>query len=504
MSMKIAFRVDASVQMGTGHFMRCLTLAKALKQHGALIRFISRNLPEYLRHMLTINEIEFLSLTGNKEHSSCSDLAHADWLGTTQKQDALETMEMLSDQSWDWLIIDHYALDAKWENALRKTARQIMVIDDIADRLHDCDMLLDQNFYLDMRTRYTGKLPANCRLLLGPRYALLRNEFRELRRQTPSRSAPVKRILVFFGGVDAENYTGGVINALAEISLGKLNADVVIGALHPNRAEIETACAALGFGCHVQTDRMAELMAAADLAIGAGGSAIWERCCLGLPALCISVAANQQNQIEDAALQGLLYAPTLTGAPLSDVIKQHTATLIENGCLRQLISRIAMQAVDGLGVSRIIAHLGCSGIEMRPVNPADSSRLFEWRNHPSIRSVSRNSDLISWETHQIWFAKTVDDKDKILLIGQVAETPVGVVRFDIQESRAEISIYLVPDADHSGQGRNLLRSAEQWLQSNRPEIKFIRACVLGDNCPSNRLFLGADYQIESSHYLKKL
>ncbi|MDA3875690.1 MAG: UDP-2,4-diacetamido-2,4,6-trideoxy-beta-L-altropyranose hydrolase [Halothiobacillus sp.] len=179
----IAFRTDASSQIGTGHFMRCLTLADALKQRGAQTRFVSRHLPEYLRSMLAAKGHEFAPLDKAQHDAILDELAHAPWLGTSQVQDAQATIQALSGQAWDWLIVDHSALDARWESVLRRTAKQIMVIDDIADRQHECDMLLDQNFYADMELRYIGKVPLHCQLLLGPRYAMLRDEFRQLHEQ---------------------------------------------------------------------------------------------------------------------------------------------------------------------------------------------------------------------------------------------------------------------------------------------------------------------------------
>ena len=239
--MKIAFRVDASSQIGTGHFMRCLTLADALKQRDAQIRFISRHLPEHLRDMLAAKALQFMPLNSSSIESISDDLAQSHWLGTSQHVDAQDTIQALSDQTWDWLVVDHYALDARWESVLRQTAKKTLVIDDIADRQHDCDVLLDQNFYADMQTRYTGKVPEHCQLLLGPRYALLREEFRQLREQITPRTGPVKRVLVFFGGVDADNYTARAIKALANIGSHDLKVDVVLGAQHPHREQIELA-----------------------------------------------------------------------------------------------------------------------------------------------------------------------------------------------------------------------------------------------------------------------
>lgn len=483
--------------------MRCLTLADGLKQHGAQIRFISRRLPQHLCSILVDKGHEIALLDNDQNPTQLDELAHSHWLGVSQSQDAVDAIKALSDREWDWLVVDHYGLDKRWENALRNSVKQIMVIDDIADRHHDCDILLDQNYYADMETRYIGKVPTHSQLLLGPHYALLRDEYRRLHNQIIPRDGPVKRVLVFFGGVDADNYTECAIEALSELGMQGLHVDVVIGVQHRCLEQIKVACARQGFICYVQTDKMAELMAAADLSIGAGGLATWERCCLGLPTLSICLADNQRKQIDAAADEGYLYAPTAYVEP-GMVIQNHTRALIENDHIRKMISSRAMQAVDGRGVLRIVGRLGCSGIEMRFANKDDSKKLFEWRNNPKIREVSRNAEFIRWEDHQKWFAAVLNSEDKVLLIGQIDEAPVGVVRFDKQGEHAEVSIYLVPEKDYRGYGRNLLLSAEQWIKDRRSDIKYIRASVLGGNIHSQNLFLDVAYKVEASHYIKQL
>lgn len=501
--MNVAFRVDASSKIGTGHLMRCLTLADALKQRGANCRFVSRHLPDHLRSMLVAKGHEFTHLDSVQNDMALDELAHAHWLGVSQAQDAADSIQALSDKVLDWLIVDHYALDSRWESMLRQIAKRILVIDDIADRQHDCDVLLDQNLYSDMNSRYGGKVPSHCKLLLGPRYALLRDEFRQLREHVKPRTGQVKRVLVFFGGMDTDNYTARAIEALASIGSHDVDVDVVIGAQHPYRERIEVVCAEQRFVCHVQTSRMAELMALADVAIGAGGSATWERCCLGLPTLTLCVAGNQGKQIADAASEGLLYAPELEGE-LSTAIGRHVGALLENGYLRQAISRNGMRTVDGRGVLRVIGNLGCSDIEIRVARQDDSEKLFEWRNHPAIRAASRKSEVINQEDHQKWFASVLASPDRLLLIGQREGLPVGVVRFDIRGDEAEVSIYLVPDIPQSGQGRELLQSAEYWFSANRPEVNKISACVLGGNERSQYLFSGAGYEVEFTSYSKRL
>ncbi|MBT8633195.1 UDP-2,4-diacetamido-2,4,6-trideoxy-beta-L-altropyranose hydrolase [Polynucleobacter paneuropaeus] len=346
-----------SSKIGTGHFMRCLTLAEALKVQGAQIRFLCRNLPTYLIDLLNIKDIEHIALVSTDDQELGDDLAHSGWLGTSQAQDAKATIQALADQSWDWIVVDHYALDERWERAVRKSCTKLMVIDDLADRHHDCEVLIDQNYYSDMQSRYIGKVPKGCQLLLGPRYALLREEFRKLRTEVKPHIGDVKRILVFFGGIDVRNYTAVAIKALKELNI-KLHIDVVIGAQHPHCEQIQNACIAYGFILHVQTSSMAKLISEADLAIGAGGSASWERCCLGLPTLTIAVA---ENQINIAKSLGSIGACCYLGEEVvvNSHILQHAINklLLAPGKIR-LISQQALLLVDGLGTSRASQVLG--------------------------------------------------------------------------------------------------------------------------------------------------
>jgi UDP-2,4-diacetamido-2,4,6-trideoxy-beta-L-altropyranose hydrolase len=501
--MNIAFRVDASHQIGTGHLMRCLTLADRLKSRGAVTCFISRHMPDHLRDLLSRKKHEFRLLNSSPMPIISNNIAHAAWLGTTQEADAQDVLQELSDNHWDWLVVDHYAIDARWETALRSGVDSILVIDDLADRQHDCDVLLDQNFYLDMTNRYYGKVPGNCELLLGPRYALLRDEFRVLHENITIRSGPVQRILVFFGGVDSNNFTGLTIKSLSAIEFSGIHVDIVVGTQHPFLEDIEAACSQYGFTCHIDTDRMAELMAAADLAIGAGGSATWERCCLGLPSIAVSTATNQNQQILDAALNGLIYAPDIK-KNFQESIKKHIFSMIENSLMRRYISSKAIQLVDGKGSKRIVDYLIYKNIEIRTATESDSESIFLWRNHHAIRAVSRNAKPIVWEDHELWFKSVLNDTHRYLLIAEKNCEPIGVVRFDKNHNLAEVSIYLVPEMKNSGSGYSILRHAEKWLQCNLPEVQIVVANVLGKNGRSRNFFLNAGYQLESSSYFKRI
>lgn len=287
------------------------------------------------------------------------ELSQSRLLGTSQRHDATDTLALLSDAHWDWIVVDHYGIDARWEAALRRHTNRLMVIDDIADRIHDCDVLLDQNFYLNAENRYVGKVPSESKLLLGPRYALLRDEFREWRKKMNPRTGSVKRILVFFGGMDANNYTGRAIEAISDICNHEIVVDVVIGSGHSQPKHIESRCMQNRFHFHLETPHMAELMATADLGIGAGGSASWERCCLGLPSVVVSLASNQIDIA--SALDSFGACQYIGSQSVANAVVMHRVILemLRNPNRLLTMSTKAFSLVDGLGVDRLCGAMGC-------------------------------------------------------------------------------------------------------------------------------------------------
>lgn len=277
--------------------MRCLTLAKQLKRQGMEVTFICREFEG--------NSISYLEREGMKVISLPVISDHLKW-----NDDAKETIEALANvgESIDLLIVDHYGIDIRWERNLRPHTKFIMVIDDLADRSHDCDLLLDQNYYLNMGERYGELVPAHCKQMLGPNYVLLRDEFLLGIEKPRERTGEIKNILIFFGGTDPTGETVKTLNAIKDIALPNVKINVVVGQSNPNKLEIEQMCDEFPNAIfHCQINNMAELMNEADLAIGAGGSAIWERCYVGLPSIVLITAKNQQEVSSAADGFGALY-----------------------------------------------------------------------------------------------------------------------------------------------------------------------------------------------------
>ena len=288
-TLRVAVRADASARIGTGHIARCLALAEQLRQSGGAVRFIAMPLPAELEDRIRDEGHELATLA----------------LGQDWQSDAAQSLASLaSGKPWHWLVVDHYGLDARWESRLRLAAPRVMAIDDLADRPHDCDLLLDQNYHGDMERRYDGLLPPHCRKLLGPGHALLRAEFARNRGKARVPAPGIERIFVCFGGIDAGNETSKAIEAIQGTPL-RATVDVVIGAGNPHRADVLRACAPdPRFRVHVQPDDLVNLMLQADLAIGAGGTMNWERCALGLPSIVVVTAANQAHVARDLAAAG--------------------------------------------------------------------------------------------------------------------------------------------------------------------------------------------------------
>ncbi|MDF2065815.1 UDP-2,4-diacetamido-2,4,6-trideoxy-beta-L-altropyranose hydrolase [Bacillus sp. Cr_A10] len=300
--MQVIIRTDASIQIGSGHVMRCLTLAKQLKKNDIKVTFITRDLYGNLNEFIRSQGFEVFEL------SSIERITHWEWSTDHWLEDVNETISVIKvmKQSIDMIIVDHYSIDIKWEQQIRSFTKKIMVIDDLANRKHDCDLLLDQNFYLDLDNRYDELVPSNCKLLLGPKYVLLREEFLYWISKMPPRNSKVKNILVFFGGTDPTNETEKTLHAIKMLAhTYTFNTDVVVGTTNPQKILIEKLCSEIprtNFYC--QVNNMAELMTKADLAIGAGGGATWERCILKLPTLTIIVADNQEQVSMDVAKMG--------------------------------------------------------------------------------------------------------------------------------------------------------------------------------------------------------
>ena len=348
--MRVLIRADASLAIGSGHITRCLTLARMLRSQGAEVVFACRELPGHLLDRL--REQGFTAYGLPARYANEPVAADIETLLPWQADIDAMVPALAAEAAFDWLIVDHYALDAEWQKAARQFAPRLMAIDDLANRRHAVDLLLDQNFSGTLQA-YAPWVGKRCRLLLGPHYALMREAFQC---EPVAIKAVVRRIIVNFGGFDAVGHTYEAMKAL--MNHPRLEVDFIAGLGNPAWATLQAlAEGRSNWRLQTHVSDFAPLMAEADLFIGAGGGTTWERAAFGLPTICVAVAANQQRNAELLAEAGMhLYLGTTAQATV-ERLQQAIGVLVDNPWLRHSFARQSRQLVDGRGAQRVAEAL---------------------------------------------------------------------------------------------------------------------------------------------------
>ncbi len=355
--MRVVFRVDSSLEIGAGHVMRCLSLADIIRNQGSDVFFICRNHSGNLIEYIERKKYKVFTII-NKEKKNLkldSNLIHAKFLGESQTNDAKECFQILSNIQPDWLILDHYGIDRFWQEILSSTYDKLMVIDDLADREHISDLLLDQTLGRK-KEDYSNLVPKYCDLLLGPQFALLRNEFMDWRDYSLKRrlNPEFKKLLISMGGIDTNNVTEKVLIGLEKCQLPRnLKIIVILGGKSPHLEGVKLKIRDFPYNVElkVNVQNMAEIMANCDVAIGAAGSTTWERCCLGIPSIQIVIAENQK------LIAKAIYK--INAAINIDInnIGMISKALIEVNNKLQDLCKNSSQVTNGSGIYKVIEHI---------------------------------------------------------------------------------------------------------------------------------------------------
>lgn len=463
---RVAIRFDASGTVGGGHAVRCLALADRLAEGGA--------------------DILLLTNAGAGEVVPALAMGHR-WQAVGAGGSAtLEAIFGVWKDGADLAIVDHYGWAAADERLLRPGSRRVAVIDDLANRAHDCDLLVDPNAGR-AEADYAGLLGPSVALRVGPRFALLRPVFSALRSEALKRRAAradasaceVPRVLVSTGLADPGGVSWRVCQALSRLE-HRMRVDVVVGPSAASHAAL-LALAARDprFVLHagLDGDGMAALMLAASLSIGGGGGTSWERCALGLPSLVVVLAENQRKGAETLADAGAALVFEADDAGLA-AVGRGVAELLSNNPVLQSMSQAGFGLVDGRGTLRVASTCGdlLEGITLRVAGPADGQQVWHWRNAPAARAASRTTEEIPLAAHLDWYSRAIKNPQRVILIGHSGDEAVGMVRFDQgAEGAWDVSIALDPSRTGRGLGTRLLRRACAWLEADRPVRRFSAA-----------------------------
>jgi UDP-2,4-diacetamido-2,4,6-trideoxy-beta-L-altropyranose hydrolase len=483
--------------------MRCLALADELKRRGDHVCFACGDLLDDCSRIITGHGFRTFRLGRGRRGSEPSPKI-------VQKKDAQAVLKILGDFKADWLVVDSYCLDITWEAMLRPFVGQIMAIDDLADRAHDCDILLDQNFYRDPKTRYDGLVPGHCSKLFGPGYALLRDEFRTRsgKEKAPGRDG-VQRILVTFGNADLENMTMQTLKAVEALKQPRIAADVIVGSSNPHREAVEKFCAARPWAVfHFQPSNIAELMTKADIAVGAGGTTSWERCCMGLPSIVFILAENQRRVVEELAESQYVLSLGSPDRSSTGKIRDALAKLIDDPDLRREMRIRSLQLVDGKGARRVAAQMkklahkasGRKDLRVRPLRKEDMDDLFHWRNHLDVRKNFFNPQPLARREHEQWFRDIMKNTQAAVYILFNSSGSVGVMRFEEDETRIRASVMLNPSCIGRGCGAETIRlGTERFVLERRPAKKIVAEIKTGNEA-SKKAFSRAGFREDTVTY----
>ena len=449
--------------------MRCLTLANELKAHGWRCSFAC-----------TDETLSFIPALLKSAHAT---------IGIDQTSDDV-----------DILIVDHYGLDQDYEATCRPWVKRIVVIDDLANRPHDCDILIDQTFGRH-EDDYKSLVPSHCNILTGPSYALLRPQFAQARSaaltRRQERDGKIDRVLIMMGASDPDNVAS---LALAGVNLVKdtLAIDIIMGARAPHLKNVKQKAQKSHHEVtiHAGVDNVASLMADADICIGAGGTTSWERCCLGLPSVVIEIADNQQKIIHELSRAGAIYAgghfSELSPEKLYDILSEF---LHEPDRLVKM-SHAAADVCDGSGVKRFIPYVYPAiqakeggNICVRCMDMVDANIVLKWQSFPKTRKYFRNPKAPSQSEHHQWMVRSVNSSVNEVYIVQYNNIPAGLLQLKCKEDQVyEVSILIAPDY----YGRGIATSALAWARILKPQAIFV-AEILDQNEASKSLFTKAGY-----------
>ncbi len=495
--------------------MRCRNLARGLQRRGAEILFMCRERSGDLNALLS-EEFAVMRLPALPGPEPCPDgLEGRDlygaWLGCSQLQDVGDCLNVIRTAGpgpIHCLVVDHYGLDQTWErgicdslNKLQGEPPRLLVFDDLADRPHQSTVLVDANrIESSSWDSYRALVPAGCRLLLGPAYAPLDPLYAQLQPLAPQRCT-LRRVLVFFGGVDQANHTAVALEALAHPDLADLAVDVVLGAEAPHYASVAQLVQQRPHTqLHGGLASLAALILRADLAIGAAGTVSWERAALALPTLVTPVAENQRQGAQALAHAGaaLLNNPQQSADPAA-LTFEAIKTLLEQPERLQQLSAGARSLGDGRGLGRLVTLLlgPAAGRRLRPTTLADESTYHTWANDPEVRRQSFNTDPIPLDQHQRWFRSRLQTPDALLrvLVDQEG-LPLGQIRFErsaTEPDRALIGFSLDPIVRGHGLASDLLKLGVAELARHWGPVVEAYGEVRAANTASARSFQRAGF-----------
>jgi UDP-2,4-diacetamido-2,4,6-trideoxy-beta-L-altropyranose hydrolase len=510
--LSVAFRVDSSAFIGSGHLIRCLSIASSLLERGARIHIISSDNHDNLLSSLGADYQNILipsSLRRADTRKEFEDFSYSDWIDCSQIEDASKVISAYKNNNIsapDWIVVDHYALSSEWSDYIKKNndfkSVKLCFLDDLCNRKHNADIIVDANYHgKETHSRYDGLVAGKTVRLLGPSYALMNKHFAASSRESKRREG-FNSVLVYFGSADLYNMTKEIVSVFLSKEFNDLSIHVVLG-LHNACESIirEKLRGHKNYICHSYVNNMAALMSECDLAIGAGGSTTWERIVMHLPSIVYSLAHNQESFLSTLEQDGYI---TYLGHASNYNQRQFLATLrkirssYSNYCFDNLI-------VDPYGCSRIATAIFDSKEEydLRDVQYSDILFLYRLVNDPLVRANSINNKEIRFEDHRDWLLRGLQKSNRqhYVMCSKIDAAPYAQIRFDETCSYSgiiEIDLSIHSSIRGRGHAIYLLTEGIARAKNYFLSMKQFKAVVFKDNEPSNKVFASLGFALQDS------
>ena len=487
--MQIAFRVDCSSKIGSGHLVRCLNLGRQLNKNFKKIFFLVKKSDYFEINQKFILQNKFKPIIFGKDDKTFS-----------LKSDITSTLKICKKKKIDTLIVDNYQIDHNWENRVKKKIKKLIVIDDLANRKHNCDILIDQNYVKNLSTRYNNLTNKNCLKLLGPKYTLLNNSFNNLKFSSDHK---VKRIFIFFSTVFKSNLYNLVTSVLSKKEFKNFKIDYVVGNISKKKIIKLKKKLPTNFRLFSKQKNLHRLMKKSSFAIGSGGTNTWERINLALPSIVFCISPNQKNICNFLDQKNIIHYLGVFKKNSKSKLYLAIRNMIYHFNKKKDLALENKSLIDGYGTKRINFFLNkkkFNKISFKKISILDTDLLFMWANDTNVRQNSFSKKTISYKEHQRWLHKKLLDKKSILLKLMIDRLPVGQIRFDKKKNFYHLDYSIDKAFRNLGLGKLIIKeSIKKFIKRNNTIIAEVKKA----NLKSIKIFQSLNFkEIKNNSYNK--
>jgi len=497
MQQRIYFRVDASADIGVGHVFRCLSLANYFSQIGYQCSFICKYHVSAPFSLIESAGYSLYKLPLEKEFEASDE--YSEWLGSSEQWDAQSILNLNLPKA-NLLVVDHYGISAQWEAEVANLADKILVIDDLANRNHQCDYLVDTAIGRTLE-EYEALVSENCECLIGPNFSILKQEFTYLRKhaeQKRIKQNKIEHVLVAMGGTDPKKLTLMALMAIEQLeSYPKVTVILSSSCTWLDELKAHISSRQLNWvTLKIDIQDMPQEILNADFAIGAFGVGAIERCYLGLTSLNCVVAENQtyQSQAMIEASLCLACQPDDLESSITSIFGRFKSDLISN---LDALSHAGLSTFKENGIeniSQVIHANQLHALTYVDVNQQHKNLLYYWQTMPDTRKYFHNTQVPSYDDHTQWFDGLLKNQDRRMWILVYDWQPAGYIRLDtLSDHSEEVSIFVASQF----RGNKIAFKALNWAKLHTKNAN-LKAQVHSDNQASKALFLSCGFVQEDS------